>query len=191
MKTAYFDIETSYVGSFTDQRLFRDCKNHKITVIGVRIVDGEKDAFVQLVSEEATREALMAVLAGVELIVTYNGRSIPDNVKGYTGFDFPVIAAQLGVVLDKQFKHLDLCPACWKAGLWGGQKAVEEMLGLKRELPGRDGKWADDTWKKYEATRNERFLKELLAYNREDVFMLRCIEEVLEKRSQKSGLRSQ
>ena len=191
MKTAYFDIETSYVGSFTDQRLFRDCKNHKITVIGVRIIDAEKDAFVQLVGDEATREALMTVLDGVERIVTYNGRSIPDNVKGYTGFDFPVIAAQLGVVLDKKFKHLDLCPACWRAGLWGGQKAIEEMLGLKRDLPGKDGKWADDTWKKYETTRNERFLKELLIYNREDVFMLRRIEEVLEKRSQKSGLRSQ
>ena len=191
MKAAYLDIETSYVGRFTDQRLFRDCKNHKITVIGVRIVDGEKDAFVQLVSEEATREALMTVLAGVELIVTYNGRSIPDNVKGYTGFDFPVIAAQLGVVLDQVFKHLDLCPACWRAGLWGGQKAIEEMLGLKRELAGKDGKWADDIWKRYQATRDERFLKDLLTYNREDVFMLRRIEEALERRSQKSGVRSQ
>jgi len=185
VKTAYLDIETSYGGTFTDQRLFRDCKNHKITVIGVRIMEGEKDAFVQLVGDEATREILMTVLAGVERIVTYNGRSIPDNVKGYTGFDFPVIAAQLGVVLDKALKHLDLCPACWEAGLWGGQKAIEEMLGLKRELPGKDGKWADDTWKKYEATRNERFLEDLLTYNREDVFMLRRIEEALEGRSRK------
>jgi uncharacterized protein YprB with RNaseH-like and TPR domain len=185
------DIETNYVGRYTDQRLFRDCKNHQITVIGVRIMDGEKDAFFQLVGEEATREALLAVLAGVERIVTYNGRSIPDNVKGYTGFDFPVIAAQLGVVLDKTFDHLDLCPACWKAGLWGGQKAVEEMLGLKRELSGKDGKWAEHTWKKYQATRNECLLKDLLTYNREDVFMLRRIEEALERRSQKPGVRSQ
>jgi uncharacterized protein YprB with RNaseH-like and TPR domain len=190
MKTAYLDIETNYVGPFTDQRLFRDCKNHKITVIGVRVMEGAKEAFFQLVAEEATREALLAVLEGVERIVTYNGRSIPDEVKGYIGFDFPVIAAQLGVVLDKVFKHLDLCPACWKAGLWGGQKAVEEMLGLKRELPGKDGKWADETWKKYVATRAERFLKELLTYNREDVFMLRRIEEALERRSQKTGVRS-
>ena len=190
MKTAYLDIETNYVGTFADQRLFRDCKNHKITVIGVRIVDGEKDAFVQLVGDEATREALLTVLEGVERIVTYNGRSIPDDVKGYTGFDFPVIAAQLGVVLDKTFQHLDLCPACWRAGLWGGQKAIEEMLGLKRELPGKDGKWADDAWKKYQATRNERFLKDLLTYNREDVFMLRRIEEALESRSPRSGVRS-
>ena len=191
VKTAYLDIETNYVGRFTDQRLFRDCKNHQITVIGLRIMDGEKDAFFQLVGEEATREALLAVLAGVERIVTYNGRSIPDDVKGYTGFDFPVIAAQLGVVLDKTFKHLDLCPACWRAGLWGGQKAVEEMLGLKRELPGKDGKWADETWKKYVATRTERFLEDLLTYNREDVFMLRRIEEALDRRSKKSGVRSQ
>ena len=190
MKIAYLDIETNYVGTYTDQRLFRDCKNHKITVIGVRIVEGEKDAFIQLVGEEATREALLSVLAGVKRIVTYNGRSIPDTVKGYTGFDFPVIAAQLGVVLDKTIQHLDLCPECWKAGLWGGQKAIEEMLGLKRELPGKDGKWAGNAWKRYEATRDERIIKELLTYNREDVFMLRGIEEALSGRSQKSGVRS-
>jgi uncharacterized protein YprB with RNaseH-like and TPR domain len=63
-------------------------------------------------------------------------------------------------------------------------------LGLKRELPGKDGKWADDSWKRYETTRNEHFLKDLLTYNREDVFMLRRIEEALERRSQKSGVRS-
>ena len=66
VKTAYLDIETNYVGTFNDQRLFRDCKNHKITVIGIRITEGEKDAFIQLVDEEATRETLMAVLEGVE-----------------------------------------------------------------------------------------------------------------------------
>src|ERR1039458_7351110 len=101
MKTAYLDIETNYVGKFTDQRLFRDCKNHKITVIGVRILDGASDAFIQLVGKDATKANLMLVLNGVERLVTYNGRSIPDSVKGYVGFDFPVIAAQLGVVLDQ------------------------------------------------------------------------------------------
>ena len=65
------------------------------------------------------------------------------------------------------------------------------MLGLKRQLPGKDGKWADDAWKRYQATRDERFLKDLLTYNREDVFMLRRIEEALERISQKSGVRSQ
>lgn len=182
MKTAYLDIETRYVGKFTDQRLFRDYANHRITIIGVRVVDGEKDAFVQLWGNDVTRANLMLTLQGVERLVTYNGRSIPDKVKGFTGFDFPVIAAQLGVVLDKEFPHTDLCPECWRKGLWGGLKAIEQTLGLKRQLPGKDGKWADEMWKQYEATRDERIKQEVLAYNQEDVMMLRCVEEALSKR---------
>jgi len=182
MKTAYLDIETSYVGPYSDERLFKDYKHHKITVIGIRIVDGDADSFLQLVGDEVSKERLLEALAGVERIVTYNGRSIPDKVKGYVGFDFPVIAAQLGVVLDRVFKHLDLCPSCWRANLWGGQKAVEQTLGLKRSLPGIDGKWADVTWKKYQTTKEESYLRQVLAYNKEDVLMLRRIEQALKSR---------
>jgi uncharacterized protein YprB with RNaseH-like and TPR domain len=182
MKVAYLDIETSYVGRYTDNRLFKDFGNHQITVIGIRILDGARDSFIQLVGKDVTLQNLTQALAGVERIVTYNGRSIPDHVKGYIGFDFPVIAAQLGVVLDKEFQHLDLCPLCWKANLWGGLKAVEQMLGLKRQLPGKDGKWADETWKQYLKTGHQSLLDDLLAYNREDVFMLRQVEEALPKR---------
>jgi uncharacterized protein YprB with RNaseH-like and TPR domain len=166
--------------SFPD--LCRDYKNHKITIIGIRILEGAEDSFLQLVGKDITKANLMKVLEGIERLVTYNGRSIPDTVKRHVGFDFPVIAAQLGVVLDRQFVHTDLCPECWKAGLWGGQKAVEVSLGLKRNLAGKDGAWADQTWKKYEATGDERLMNELLAYNKEDVFLLRCIEEALAKR---------
>lgn len=183
VKTAYLDIETTYVGPYTDDRLFKDFKHHRLTVIGIRILEGDRDTFVQLVGEDATRDNLMKALEGVNCIVTYNGRSIPDKMKGYIGFDFPVIAAQLGVVLDKLFPHTDLCPVCWKANLWGGLKAVEQALGLKRKFPGKDGKWADESWKKYEKTRDRRLLDELLAYNREDVFMLRRLEDALAKRA--------
>jgi uncharacterized protein YprB with RNaseH-like and TPR domain len=184
VKTAYLDIETSYVGKFKqgDRRLFDDYKNHHITVIGVRILEGANDAFIQLVGKDISREKLMQALTGVERVITYNGRSIPDKVKGYTGFDFPVIAAQLGVVLDREFKHTDLCPECWKAGLYGGQKEVEQRLGLKRTMPDKDGKWADETWKKYAASGDEGHKNEVLAYNKEDVYMLRRIEEALTKR---------
>lgn len=181
MRTAYLDIETSYLGKLPYPQLCDDHKNHEITVIGIRILDSPSDSFLQLVGKEVTKEALMKALDGVGQIVTYNGRSIPDAVKGYRGFDFPVIAARLGVVLDREFKHIDLCPLCWRAGLWGGQKAVEQALGLRRTLPGKDGAWADMTWKKYEASKDRRHLDELLAYNREDVFMLRRIEETLAK----------
>jgi len=183
MRTAYLDIETSYVGAFRDNRLFKDFTNHRITVIGIRVVDAGADAFLQLVGEEVTRANLLAALKDVSLVVTFNGRSIPDKVKGYVGFDFPVIGAQLGVVLDKEFRHRDLCPECWKQGLYGGLKAVERTLGLRRQLAGKDGKWADLTWKSYQKTKEERLLDELLAYNREDVFMLRSLEQALEKRA--------
>ncbi len=182
MKIAYLDIETCYLGRLPYPQLCRDYRNHKITVIGIRVLEGERDTFLQLVGREISRESLMKALEGVERLLTYNGRSIPDKVKGYIGFDFPVIAAQLGAVLDSEFKHVDLCPLCWKAGLWGGQKAVEQALGLKRKLSDKDGAWADRTWKQYEVSKDDRLLDELLAYNKEDVYMLRRIEEALAKR---------
>jgi uncharacterized protein YprB with RNaseH-like and TPR domain len=179
MKVAYLDIETSYHGRLPFPRLCGDFKNHKITVIGIRVVDGGEDSFHQLVDEAVSKGKLMELLEGVEHIVTYNGRSIPDSVKGRIGFDFPVIGAQLGVVLDEVFRHTDLVPVCWRCGLCGGQKKVEETLGLVRELPDKDGAWADATWKKYAASGDIRHLNELLTYNKEDVVMLRRIEEAL------------
>jgi uncharacterized protein YprB with RNaseH-like and TPR domain len=179
VKKAYLDIETSYLGRLPFPDLCRDYKNHSITIIGIRIVEGTGDSFLQLVGKDITKSRLMHALEGVERIVTYNGRSVRDAVKGHVGFDFPVIAAQLEVVLDKVFAHTDLCPECWKAGLYGGQKEVERRLQLKRTLPGKDGAWADMTWKKYEASKDERGLIELLAYNREDVFMLQEIEKAI------------
>lgn len=181
MKSAYLDIETNYVGQFTDQRLFRDSKNHQLTVVGIRVVTEADDIFIQLVGDQITKAALMSALAGANRLFTFNGRSIPDKVKGYTGFDFPVIAAQLGVVLDREFEHTDLCPECWKAGLYGGLKKVELTLGLKRELPGKDGLWAQGIWRQYKASGNARLLDELLAYNKEDVYMIRRIEEAILK----------
>ena len=179
LKVAYLDIETTYLGQLRFPRLCDDFKNHKITVIGIRVIDGANDFFHQLVAEEISKDKLIEVLEGAGRIVTYNGRSIPDKVKRRVGFDFPVIAAQFGVVLDKVFKHTDLVPLCWKCGLYGGQKKVEETLGLVRELPDKDGAWADATWKKYAASKDARYLNELLAYNKEDVVMLRRIEKAL------------
>ncbi len=182
MKSGYLDIETNYVGQFTDQRLFRDSKNHQLTVVGIRVIAEPEDTFVQLVGEQISKAAVMGALTGADRLITFNGRSIPDKIKGYTGFDFPVIGAQLGVVLDREFEHTDLCPECWKAGLYGGLKKVEEALGLKRELPGKDGLWAQETWRQYKASGDARLLGELLAYNKEDVFMLRRVESVLKLR---------
>ncbi len=182
MRLAYLDIETDYVGKHTDERLFRDYGNHRITVIGVRVMEQPADEFVQLVGTAVSKDGLLRILAGVQTIVTYNGRSIPDRIKQKVGFDFPVIAAQLGVVLDREFEHKDLVPKCWERNLYGGQKKVEQLLGLKRTLPGKDGAWATAMWREYQRTGSKEQLEQLLLYNKEDVFMLREIEQKLERR---------
>jgi len=183
MKVAYLDIETNYVGPFKsdDDRFFRDSRNHLISVLGVRLLDNDSDVFVQLFDKEITKAKLVQTLEGTKRIVTYNGRSIPDPIKQRVGFDFPVIAAQLGIVLDKEYPHLDLCPECWKRNLYGGLKKVEEKLGLRRQFPDREGAWAMETFRAYVKTGDEKLRKELLAYNRADVFMLRELELKLAK----------
>jgi uncharacterized protein len=178
VKVAYLDIETNYVGAYTsdDDRFFRDSQNHLITVLGVRTIDKDDDQFVQLFDKEVTRPMLDEILHGTKKIVTYNGRSLPDSIKRRVGFDFPVIAAQLGIVLDKEFQHTDLCPECWRRDLYGGQKKIEQKLGLQRKLPGKDGAWAMEAYRLYVKTGDARHRSELLAYNREDIFMLRELE---------------
>ena len=182
MKVAYLDIETDYIGAESGQKLFEDHKNHLITVLGLRVITGDRDEFTQLIDPNITKTALLMLLHGVKRIVTYNGRSIPDKVKRRIGFDFPVIAARMGIVLDREFEHTDLVPECWSRGLYGGQKKVEQTLGLERRLPGRDGSWATGMWRRYKESGHRKFLQELLMYNKEDVFMLREIELRLEKR---------
>jgi uncharacterized protein YprB with RNaseH-like and TPR domain len=66
--------------------------------------------------------------------------------------------------------------------LYGGLKKVEEALGLKRELLGKDGLWAQETWKQYKSSGNSKLLADLLAYNKEDVYMLRRVEAALKLR---------
>ena len=181
MKIAYLDIETLYTGTESGQKLFEDYRNHLITVLGIRVVTGERDEFTQLIDPNINRKALLLLLEGVKRIVTYNGRSIPDKIKGRVGFDFPVIAARLGVTLDREFEHTDLVPECWSRGLYGGQKKVEQALGLERKLPGKDGAWAMEMWKQFRQTGQRKMLQDLLIYNKEDVYMLREIQLKLEK----------
>jgi uncharacterized protein len=183
MKVAYVDIETEYVGKYTPDNdlFFRDYANHLLTVIGVRVVGPEIDQFTQLLEKDITKARLLATLEGVTRLVTYNGRSIPDSMKHRVGFDFPVIDAQLGIVLDRDFPHTDLVPECWKRNLYGGLKKVEQSLGLQRKLPGKHGAWAMETYRMYVKTGDKKCLEEFLAYNREDVFMLREVEQKLAK----------
>ncbi len=73
----------------------------------------------------------------------------------------------------------DLMYDCWRRGLYGGLKRVEEQLGILRRTQGIDGIEAMRLWHRYETYRDEEALKVLLEYNREDVVNLKLLDETL------------
>jgi len=182
MKKAYIDIETNYVGNKSEEgrEFMDDFENHLLTIVGIYLIDGDKKEVIQLVGDECTKENILKALNGVDELVTYNGRSKEDHVYGFTGFDFPVIHAQAGLLLDEKFSHTDLCVVCWEKGLKGGLKRIEEKLGIDRETGGiRDGREAMDMWREYRRTGDLEILEKLKAYNREDILNLALIEKRL------------
>jgi len=178
MKKAYIDIETNYVGAHTDQLLFQDHINHKLTVVGILVKDNWEKKLVQLIGDQCTGENILEALDGVELLVSYNGRSAKD-AKGRTGFDCPVICAQTGIQLEDYFDHLDLVLECWKHKLFGGLKKIEVQLGIPRTTKGVDGMVAIQLWKEYSSTGSQSALELLKRYNAEDVYNLEILEHRL------------
>ncbi len=178
MKKAYIDIETDYVGARTGQLLFQDHSNHKLTVVGILVKDGWDKKLIQLVGGQCTGENILESLDGVDLLVSYNGRSAKDK-KGRTGFDFPVISAQTGIQLEDYFDHLDLVLECWKRGLFGGLKKIEVQLGIPRATKGMNGMDAIGLWRDYQRTSNPESLSLLKQYNAEDVRNLEILEHML------------
>ena len=184
MKKAYIDIETNYVGKKSEEdpekKFMNDHENHLLTIVGIYLVDGDKKEVIQLVGDECTKENILNALNGVGELVTYNGRSKRDHIYGYTGFDFPVIHAQTGLLLDEGLYHTDLSVVCWEKGLKGGLKKIEKKLGIEREDGGiRDGKEAMKMWREYKRTGDLEILERLKAYNREDIVNLVLLEQKL------------
>lgn len=156
----FLDIETDFYGN--------------ITVIG--FYSGET-GFQQLVGGQITRHRLSRRLPkpnirdeqGTRELVTFNGHC----------FDLPVIKKRLGLDLRSAYDSKDLRFFCKKHGLTGGQKAIEKMLGIGRELPDMDGRDALSLWQNYAEYGDEGSLSTLLTYNKEDVMNLVKIAENL------------
>lgn len=156
---AYLDIETTGLSP----------RYHYITVAGVYTVQDKDAKLVQLVGDEVTGDNLMAALGGVNTIYTYNG----------SRFDLPFIGISLGIELIKYFKHCDLMYNCWQNNLYGGLKAVERQLRIERRLKdisGRDAVWL---WWRYQSHHDYQALQTLLEYNREDLFNLKCLRDII------------
>jgi uncharacterized protein YprB with RNaseH-like and TPR domain len=103
-------------------------------------------------------------LAGIELLVTYNGAS----------FDLPVLRSAFPDVDFQRFHHIDLRFPLHRLGVRGGLKGAERKLGITRPdaLSGVDGFMAVLLWREHCAG-SATALDTLLRYCLEDVANLK------------------
>jgi hypothetical protein len=150
----YLDVETDW--------------GRRLTLVGFR---SGPTGLVQLVGAEITTERLHGELPRDGILYTYNGHC----------FDLPVIRDQLGLDLRARFVSRDLRWICQGCGITGGQKAIEERIGVRRQLAGLGGLDANALWGRYQRGDREA-LETLLGYNREDLDGLVAIRDHLHGR---------
>lgn len=147
--TLFLDIETTGLSLEGDS----------VTCVGVS--DGRSvAAYVR--GENLSR--FPEALAGVDLLVTYNGSM----------FDLPVLARAFPRVEFARFRHVDLRFPLHRLGVKGGLKGAERQLGLARprEIAEVDGFMAVQLWRAHRAG-SPRALETLLRYCLEDVVNLK------------------
>lgn len=152
-KTLFLDIETTGLSRYYDT----------ITVIGWSI-GPEYGFFVKGQDDSQLKHAL----ASAKVVVTFNGSL----------FDLPFIAHEYpDLVLPKI--HVDLRFLARRAGLTGGQKEIERILGIQRDSSVLEvgGEMAPVLWNNY--TRgNTEALRKLLQYNAADIRGMKHILDV-------------
>jgi uncharacterized protein YprB with RNaseH-like and TPR domain len=156
---AYLDIETTSLSP----------ADGELTVVGVYLHHGTKGKVIQLVGDEISAVKLDELTENVQTLYTYNGER----------FDLPYIKAKLGLDLTQRRVHRDLMYDCWRNNLYGGLKAVERQLGIRRQTAGIDGRMAVQLWCDYQRGGNATLLETLLKYNREDVLSLKMLRNKL------------
>ena len=142
-----------------------------ITVVGIYVCSNNESNLFQFTGNSIDAGSILRALQGVSKIYTYNGRA----------FDLPFIHAHLGANLAEMFAHHDLMDDCHSINLYGGCKEAERLLGIERQLKEINGLDAVELWWKYVKQRDEGALSTLLAYNKEDVLMLKVMKETLEE----------
>lgn len=143
-RVLFLDIETTGLSHYYDE----------ITVIGWSF-GGHAQTFVKGQELESFRDDV----ARAEVLVTFNG----------IRFDTKFIARDFPDIVFPE-KHIDLRYLCRRVGLKGGQKAIEDALGinLRGDLANMDGAEAVLLWHQY-VRGDLRALRKLIRYNRIDV----------------------
>lgn len=142
--TIFLDIETTGLSLYYDQ----------ITLVGWSI--GRKYGVALQDQDEA---GLLEALASAKAIVTFNG----------TIFDLKFLQKWFPDIYIPPI-HIDLRFFAKRAGLSGGQKAIEPKIGYKRPelVEGMEGESAPILWYKYRRG-DKASLKELVTYNHADI----------------------
>jgi uncharacterized protein YprB with RNaseH-like and TPR domain len=154
-ETAFFDIETTGL----DRQ-----KNTVTTVSFYR--GGETVTLIQ--GKDLTDDRLQEELFKSKILVSFNGKR----------FDQPFLAQNFDVAFDQP--HIDLMYDCKRIGLTGGLKAIEQQLGIGRDLDDDvDGKDAIRLWKRYQRHDDEAALEKLVHYNQLDVQNLQPLLEIV------------
>lgn len=144
LDTIFLDIETTGLSLYYDQ----------ITLVGWSI--GRKYGVYLKDQDES---GLLAALDFAKAIATFNGTifDLKFLKKTFPGIYIPPI-------------HIDLRFFAKRAGLSGGQKAIEPKIGYKRPelIKGMEGESAPILWYKYRRG-DKAALKELVTYNHADI----------------------
>ncbi|MFC1648420.1 ribonuclease H-like domain-containing protein [Nanoarchaeota archaeon] len=136
-----------------------------VTVIG--IYDGyDVKHFVR--GANLSKEAINKELAKYKMLITFNGSS----------FDIPVINRYFNEVVP-EVPHMDLRHLCARLGFTGGLKLVEQQLSIRRksDVEGLSGGDAVMLWDRFRATKDDKYLQQLLDYNAEDIINLKPIAD--------------
>jgi uncharacterized protein YprB with RNaseH-like and TPR domain/predicted nuclease with RNAse H fold/dephospho-CoA kinase len=160
-KVAFLDIESTGLSQFYDQ----------ITLIGVSV--GKSYSCFIAEDDPATLAAVADTLNSADIVVTYNGSL----------FDLPFLKAKLSELALPKF-HVDLRFFAKASGLTGGQKAVEQSIGVERTaaLAEIEGEKAPLLWHNYRLG-SVKDLETLIKYNAADINGLKFIlDSVLAKR---------
>lgn len=156
---AYLDIETTGLSPYRED----------LTVIGLHLDDGDNEV-IQFIGDDICSSKPIKIIKNVNTLYTYNGAQ----------FDLPFIRKKLRVDLTAHCQHEDLKYLCWQNNLYGGLKAVERELGIKRKLSDVDGWMAVQLWHNYKFNGCTASLQKLLEYNKEDVLNLKKLRRKLE-----------
>jgi uncharacterized protein len=159
-EACYLDIETTGLGRDNDH------------VTTVSFYDG-RHAHTYIQGYNLSEESLNRELSRYKLLVTFNGIcfDVPFLLTKYPGL-------KIGM------PHIDLRFAGRKAGLKGGLKKIEKILGIGRDgaVEGVDGFEAVRMWYRWKYRNSREDLVRLIKYNQEDVIHLREIMEIVYSR---------